>query len=162
MSELFQETEGFVIDTDKKAEWALKRIRDAREDRDRMVDWYKAKTKEIIEQTDYETMNLERMLAEYFQNVPHKKTKTQESYALPGGKLILKKQNPEYKRDEAKVIEWAKASGFDKFVKVEEKLAWADLKAETAVFGDHIVTEDGEIVPGVEVIERPDEFKVEV
>lgn len=163
MSELFKaETEGFVIDTDAKAEWALQKIREAREDRDTWVKWYQDKIKEITEQTDFDTMNLERMLAEYFASVPHKKTKTQESYKLPGGKLVLKTQNPEYKRDDKAVIEWAKANGFDQYVKVEEKLAWAELKDATAVFEGHIVTEDGEIVPGVEVTNRDAKFVVEV
>ena len=163
MSELLMaETDGFVIDTDAKAEWALTKIREARADRDKWVEWYKAKIEEITEQTDFDTMNLERMLAEYFATVPHKKTKTQESYKLPGGKLLLKTQNPEYTRDDKAVIEWAKANGFGQFVKVEEKLAWQELKDATAVFEGHIVTEDGEIVPGVEVTNREAKFVVEV
>ena len=163
MSELLMaETDGFVIDTDAKAEWALTKIREARADRDKWVEWYKAKIAEITEQTDFDTMNLERMLAEYFATVPHKKTKTQESYKLPGGKLVLKTQNPEYTRDDKAVIEWAKANGFGQFVKVEEKLAWQELKDATAVFEGHIVTEDGEIVPGVEVTNREAKFVVEV
>jgi phage host-nuclease inhibitor protein Gam len=163
MSELLvAETDGFVIDTDAKAEWALTKIREARADRDKWVEWYKAKIDEITQQTDFDTMNLERMLAEYFATVPHKKTKTQESYKLPGGKLVLKTQNPEYTRDDKAVIEWAKANGFGQFVKVEEKLAWQELKDATAVFEGHIVTEDGEIVPGVEVTNRDAKFVVEV
>lgn len=163
MSELVKaETEGFVIDTDAKAEWALNKIKEARADRDRWVNWYKAKIQEITEQTDFDTLNLERMLAEYFETVPHKKTKTQESYKLPGGKLVLKTQNPEFKRDDGAVIEWAKANGLAQYVKVKEELAWSDLKAATEIFGDHIVTEDGEIVPGVEVVNREAKFSVEV
>ena len=163
MSELLMaETEGFVIDTDAKAEWALTKIREARADRDKWVEWYKAKIDEITQQTDFDTMNLERMLAEYFATVPHKKTKTQESYKLPGGKLVLKTQNPEYTRDDKAVIAWAKANGLPQFVKVEEKLAWQELKDATAVFEGHIVTEDGEIVPGVEVTNREAKFVVEV
>ena len=163
MSELLMaETDGFVIDTDAKAEWALTKIREARADRDKWVEWYKAKIAEITEQTDFDTMILERMLADYFATVPHKKTKTQESYKLPGGKLVLKTQNPEYTRDDKAVIEWAKANGFGQFVKVEEKLAWQELKDATAVFEGHIVTEDGEIVPGVEVANRDPKFVVEV
>ena len=100
MSEAIIDNEGFVIDTDAKAGWALKKIAEARSDRDTWVAWYESKIKEIKEQTDFETMRLEMMLAEYFATVPHKKTKTQESYSLPGGKLILKTQNPEYKRDD--------------------------------------------------------------
>ena len=163
MSELLKaEAEGFVIDTDAKAEWALQKIREARADRDKWVEWYKAKIAEITEQTDFDTMNLERLLAEYFASVPHKKTKAQESYKLPGGKLVLKVQNPEYKRDDSAVINWAKENGFGQFVKVKEELAWSELKDATAVFEGHIVTEDGEIVPGVEVINRPEKFVVEV
>ena len=163
MSELLKaETEGFVIDTDAKAEWALQKIREARADRDRWVNWYEDKIKEIKEQTDFDTMNLERMLADYFATVPHKKTKTQESYKLPGGKLVLKVQNPEYKRDDNTVIAWAKENNMAQFVKVEEKLAWQELKDATAVFEGHIVTEDGEIVPGVDVVNRESKFIVEV
>lgn len=163
MSELLMaENADFVIDTDAKAEWALTKIREARADRDRWVEWYKAKIDEITQQTDFDTMNLERMLADYFATVPHKKTKTQESYKLPGGKLVLKTQNPEYTRDDKAVIEWAKANGLPQFVKVEEKLAWQELKDATAVFEGHIVTEDGEIVPGVEVTNREAKFVVEV
>lgn len=163
MSELLNaEMDGFVIDTDAKAEWALQKIKEARADRDTWVAWYKDKIKEITEQTDFDTMNLERMLAEYFASVPHKKTKTQESYKLPGGKLVLKTQNPEYTRDDKVVIEWAKANGFGQYVKTKEELAWSELKDATAVFEGHIVTEDGEIVPGVEVINRDAKFVVEV
>lgn len=163
MSELLSaETEGFVIDTDKKAEWALRKIREARADRDTLVEWYKAKIKEITEQTEFDTMNLKRMLADYFATVPHKVTKAQEYYKLPGGKFGMKTQNPEYKRDDKAVIEWAKANGLTQFVKAKEELNWSGLKDATAVFEGRIVTEDGEIVPGVEVIDREPEFFVEV
>lgn len=162
MSEAIKNDDYFVIDTDAKAEWALSKIKEARADRDAWVAWYESKIKEIKEQTDFNTMNLERMLAEYFNSVPHRKTKTQESYSLPGGKLILKTQNPEYKRDDKTVIEWLKKNGQDQFVKVKEELAWADLKAATGVLGSNIVDENGEIVPGIEVIERDPKFVVEV
>ena len=163
MSELVNfEPEGFVIDSDAKAGWALDKIREARADRDRWVKWYQDKIEEITAQTDFDTMNLERMLAEYFASVPHKKTKTQESYSLPGGKLVMKTQNPEYKRDDKTVIDWLKKNNGGEFIKVKEELAWSDLKAATAAFEGHIVTEDGEIIPGIEIIERPEKFIVEV
>ena len=162
MSELLNETDGFVIDTDAKAEWALKKIKEARADRDYWIEWYNAQIKKISEQTDFDTMNLERMLAEYFATVPHKKTKTQESYSLPGGKLILKTQNPEYKRDDKTVIDWLKQNNQTEFIKIKEELAWADLKANSAVLNGKLFNEDGEEIPGVEVIERDAKFIVEV
>ena len=158
---LAQEAESFVIDTDAKAEWALQKIKDARADRDTWVTWYKSKIKEIEEQTDFDTMRLESLLADYFASVPHKKTKTQESYKLPGGKLVMKVQNPEYTRDDNAVIAWARTNA-PQFIKTKEELDWAALKDATAVFEGHIVTEDGEIVPGVDVTNRENKFVVEV
>ena len=166
MSELIREEnhiepEGFVIDTDAKAQWALDKIHEARKDRDMWVKWYTDKIAEIKAQTDFDTMNLERMLAEYFATVPHKKSKTQETYPLKGGKLILKTQNPEYKRDDKTVIDWLKKNNMTEFVKVKEELDWAGLKDKTAALDGNIVTEDGEIVPGIEVIEREPKFMVD-
>lgn len=172
MSELMNlEPEGFVIDTDAKAGWALQKIKEARADRDAWVAWYQLKIKEITEQTDFDTMNLERMLAEYFATVPHKKTKTQESYSLPGGKLILKIQNPEFKRDDKKAVAWLKENGFSQYVKIKEELDWSSLKDASETVNGQIVcgekiTEDGEIIPlvvdGINVIEREPKFVVEV
>ena len=165
MSEAIMENnveETFVIDTDAKAAWALRKIREARADRDNWVKWYKDKIAEIEAATDFNTMNLERMLAEYFASVPHKKTKTQESYTLPEGKLVMKTQNPEYKRDDGKVIAWLKANNGGQFIKVKEELDWAGLKATVGVFDGSVVDENGEIIPGIEVIEREAKFIVEV
>ena len=171
MSEYLAENEGFVIDSDAKAAWALQKIKEKRDDRDEWVAWYEDKIAEIKAQTDFDTMNLERMLAEYFGKVKHRVTKTQEIYALKNGKLILKKQNPEYKRDDKTAIAWLKENGGGQFVKVKEELDWSSLKDASGVvdgkviFGETI-TEDGEVVqvavPGIEVIEREDKFVVEV
>ena len=129
---------------------------------DTWVKWYKDKIAEIEAATDFNTMNLERMLSDYFATVPHKVTKTQESYSMPEGKLVMKKQNPEYKRDDAKVIAWLKANKPGQFVKVKEELDWAGFKATVGVFEGCVVDENGEIVPGIEVVDREEKFIVEV
>ena len=161
MSELVKE-ESFVIDTDAKAEWALQKIREHRADRDRFVKWYKDKIKEITEQCDFDTMNLERMLKEYFDTVPHRETKTQSVYDLPTGKIYIKKQNPDFKHDDKTVIEWLKKNGGGQFIEVEETLKWGDLKKAGAVVGGKMFTEDGEEIPGIEVIDREPLFCVDV
>ena len=161
MSE-FIENDSFVIDTDAKAEWALQKIREARADRDRFVKWYTDKIKEIKEQCDFNTMNLERMLKEYFDSVPHRETKTQSVYDLPTGKLFVKKQNPEYKHDDKTVIDWLKKNGGNQFIEVEETLKWGDLKKAGAVVGGKMFDENGEEIPGIEVINKDPVFCVEV
>lgn len=164
MSEYVNEFEGFLIDTDTKAEWAMGKIREIRQNRDRMIDWYKAQIDAVTKETDFQTMNLERMLNDYFlmTEAAHKRTKTTESYSLPSGKLILRKQNPEYKRDDARVLEWMKANDYPQYIKVKEELDWAGLKANGAVLNGKLYTEEGEEVPGVEVVERDPKFVVEV
>jgi hypothetical protein len=160
--ESYSVPEGFVIDSDRLALWAMRKIKAIRADRDELVEWYEKKIKEANEQTDFATMRFERMLSDYFATVPHKKTKTQESYSLPEGKLVLKVQNPEYKREDATVIDWLKKNKMTEFVKVKEELDWAGLKGATTALDGNIVTEDGEIIPGVSVIERDAKFVVEV
>ena len=50
----------------------------------------------------------------------------------------------------------------EKYVKVKEELDWAALKAATAAFEGHIVTEEGEVLPGITVENREPKFIVEV
>jgi len=161
MSE-FIENDSFVIDTDAKAEWALQKIREARADRDRFVKWYTDKIKEIKEQCDFNTMNLERMLKEYFDSVPHRETKTQSIYDLPSGKPFVKNQNQEYKHDDKTVIDWLKKNGGNQFIEVEESLKWGDLKKAGAVVGGKMFDENVEEIPGIEVINKDPVFCVEV
>ena len=163
MDDLIMNVSGseFIIDTDAKAAWAVARIAEKRARADEFVAWYEAKIKEIKEATEADCAFLSGSLERYFDSVPHKTTKTTESYSFPGDKLTRKKQQAEYKRDDAAVIDWLKKNAGGQFVKVEEKLDWAALKDATGVFEGTVVTADGEIVPGIEVIERPDKFVVE-
>ena len=87
-----------------------------------------------------------------------KKTKTQLSYELPGGKLVLKAQQPEYERDEEKLVAWLKKNDLGGMVKVKETANWAELKKTLKADGDCMVTTDGEVVPGIKVIEREPKF----
>lgn len=77
----------------------------------------------------------------------------------PFGSSKLKKQPPEYRRDNVVLLEYAKAH---QFVKVKEEVDWAPLKKTLQVVGDKAVDENGEIVPGVVVIEREPKFEFEV
>lgn len=172
MSEYFNFSAGSVCDTDAKAKSICEQIKAIRDDRDFMVAWYNAQIKKVKEAADFETLGLEQLLQEYFATVPHKKAKQSESYSFPGGKLVLKHQEPEFIKDENTAIDWLKKNGGAQFVKVKEELAWADLKGASIGFVDgkvalrEEVTEDGEIVqvfvPGIEVKEREDKFVVEV
>lgn len=107
----------------------------------------------------------ESMLIPYFaermENGFTKSTKTQTTYKLPTGKLMLKKQNPVFDRNNAELLPWLKAN-LPEMVKVEESPNWAELKKSVKVIGENVATKDGEIIPGVKVTEQEDKFEVEV
>jgi phage host-nuclease inhibitor protein Gam len=94
--------------------------------------------------------------------VPHKVTKTQENYALPSGKLVFKKQQPEYTRDDAALVEWLKENGGEQYVITKESVDWSSLKATLNVVGDTVADKNGQVIPCISVEERPDVFKVEL
>ena len=152
MSEAIKES--FMITDDQKAEWAIQQIREAREDRDRWIAYYEGQIEKVKAACDEHTANLEHRLSEYFRDVPHKKTKKQESYDLPGGKLIFKKQDPEYIRDEKLLIPWLEQNMPD-YVKVKKSANWDGLKDVVTVYDGGVVDSEGELIPGVTVVERP-------
>ena len=164
--------EHWVCDSDGKAKWICEQIKQIEDNRDYMIAWYKEQIEKAKKTAEFDRMKWESYLAAYFDTVPHKKANKSESYSFPGGKLVLKRQDPEYKKDETAVIEWLKANDAAQFVKTKEELNWADLKA--ACTGDvdgklvfrETVDEDGVItqvfVPGIDVVYREDKFCVEV
>lgn len=159
MSEIMQEE--LEIRTDLEAGWQMERRKKIIDDRDELIAFYEDRIKAAKEDADFKIGFIDRALLAFFTTVPHKTTKTQVYYKLPMGKLMLKKQTPEYKRDDATTIEWLKANGGTDYVKTVENLDWASLKADATIVGNSIVNSDGEIIPGVEVIEREPKFTVE-
>lgn len=176
MSELLKEEapvrERFTVDNDMKAEWVLNKIRHIRAEQKkenneltRQMQFYKDQMDLVDKQADDEVAWFESMLTPYFaermENGFTKSTKTQTTYKLPSGKMILKKQAPEYERKDEELLPWLKQNR-PELVKVTESANWVELKKTVKINGDTVVTEDGEVVPGVKVTEREDKFEVEV
>lgn len=168
LDEAIEQSE-FKIDTDQKAEWALNIIREEQAEAQRLINvcnsqilYYQSEIKKVQDKLENKTGNLKAMLFDYFQTVPRKATKTQETYSLPSGKLKLKYPQPEYKRDDSKLVEWLENSGKTDYIKIKKSPDWATLKKAITVVGDKVADENGEIVEGVEVVERPPVFDVEV
>ena len=169
MRELLDEYPGdtYQIDTDKKAEHAVKQIKKWREETarlltnadDEIAELQEAKRK-LQERQEAREGYYKALLHAYFETVEKATTKTQASYKLLNGKLVLKKQQPEYLRDEAALVAWAKDNA-PAYVQVEESVAWGELKKATETQGDKVIYKDtGEVVPGVVAVERPDVFEV--
>ena len=176
MSELLQEEtpvrERFTVDNDMKAEWVLAKIRGIRAEQKkekdeltRQMQFYKDQMDMVDKQADADVAWFESMLAPYFadrmENGFTKSSKTQISYKLPSGKIVLKHQEPKFDRQDDELVKWLKANR-PEMVKVEESPKWSELKKTVKIVGDTITTADGEIIPGVKVTEREDKFEVEV
>ena len=157
-AEMFEEwedeQEGFHVVDDAGAAWCVKKIREAQEERDRMIAWYDAQIERAKKRCAAVEERMRAYLMEYADSVPMKETKTQKSYPIPGGKMVWKKAHIEWKHDDAQVLDGLKKTGRTEFIKTVEKLDWASLKKE--------LVENGEVIDGVTVEEVPEEFVVRI
>ena len=167
ISELLEESGEFRITDDVLADWAVEKINAARAERDRLASLVQEKIEQLQEKRQLYIVNFEEntsylrgKLMEYFQTVKTQDTKTMKRYKLVSGTLVLKKQQSVYERDEGALLAWAETTA-PELVKVKKEVSWADLKKQADVSGDKLLL-DGEIIPGVTVVEREDVFEVQV
>ena len=159
MSEALEQ-KAFWVRDDQTAEWCLKKIAEAEEEKARWADFYKNQMEKVAQSCDETIETMKGFLREYFDKVPHKVTKTEENYRLPSGKLVLKRQAPTLERDDDALIEYLKENGSEKYIKVRESVDWAALKKSLKIIGETAVDEDGQVIPCIKVIENPDIFTI--
>lgn len=169
-----EETEGprpaWRITDDGCADWACRKIAEEKAELDRIRELADAQIQKIEEklaaaERRYEngTRFLTGKLAEYFETVPHKATKTKESYCLLSGTLTRKYGSRQMKQDDAQLVQYLKDSGQSEFIKTEEKPKWGEFKKRLEIMGGSVVDkETGEIVEAVQIVEKPDTFSVDV
>ena len=157
--------EPFVVDDDSKAEWCMEQIGRKKAELAKWKDHFDAQFEGIKRQLESDIAWFEGSLWPYFAKLRAdglvKKADKSVSYKLPAGKLVLKQQEPEYDKDDDKIVKWLEKNS-PEFVKVKKTPDWQGLKNTLVVSGETMVTEDGEVVPGIKVIARDDVFKVEV
>lgn len=159
----------FRIADDGAADWALQKIAAERRELARIEELGKAQIAAIEEKIDAarhrcqnNTAFLISKLGQYFDTVEHRKAKTQESYRLLSGTLILKKGKPKAEHDDEKLAEWLQANGYTQYIKPAPK--WGEVKELLNLEPGSMVTmaETGELVEGVTVVQLPDTFDVKV
>lgn len=153
-----------VLD-DMDAEYLMGRIRAANAQYARMEAWYAKQLEKAKALRDRTVLWAEGNLRVYFDSVDtKKKTKTQVSYELPSGKLVLKHQEPKFETQDAELVPWLKQNGLAEMVETKESAKWGELKKTLTLAPDgmSMLTGDGEVVPGVVVTPREDKFTVTV
>ncbi len=151
-----REQDGFRVWDDAGAAWCVDRIRDAEAECDRMVSWYAAQIERAKARCAATVERMTAYLRDYADEVPMRETKTQKSYPVPGGKLVLKKATTKLEHDDEKLLQTLKETGRTEYIKtvITEKVDWAGLKKE--------LNETGEIIEGVTRVEVPESFEVKV
>ena len=83
---------------------------------------------------DNEIQFIKDQLRHFFNSVERKQTKTQESYNLLSGRLVMKKPTYKIAHDDVKLLEWAEQNG-QHYVEVKQvsKLNWADMKKDLVI-----------------------------
>ena len=168
-----EDEEKWEIKSDEEADWwieiheeKLAEIRRLKMQLENKIAFYKEKLDKVVKEEEYIMEKRDGKLAEYFETLDEKdmkKTKTMLKYRLPSGELVKKFPGPQFKRDNDTLTKWLEENQMDEYIEVKKQAKWGELKRKTKVVGNAVVLEEtGEIVEGVEVIERPAEFKVEV
>ncbi|OLQ52622.1 hypothetical protein BHT95_07040 [Bacillus paralicheniformis] len=126
---------------------------------ERLEHWQEEAKKEYVEREDFYKHRLERYMREEVRKMQENGKKPKKTIKLPYGTIKLVKQQPEYQRNENDLLEYAESKGF---VRVKKDVDWAAIKNKAKVFGDKLIDADGELIPGVTVVDREDKFTVEV
>ncbi len=155
-----EERERFCLTDENMANWALRKIAKARAEYEEAAQVAEAEVKRIDDWLEGRKRELEHteeffggLLTAYY--LPkHMENPRQKTFKLPAGQVQIRKQQPEYTRDDASVIAWLKGNDMTEYVEIVEKLRWGELKKTLRQLGDRMVSPDGEIIDGITVTER--------
>lgn len=121
--------------------------------------WNSEAKQEYLDKVEHYSILLELFMRKEVEAQEQSGKKPKKSINLPYGKIALKKQQPEFEKDEDILFNYAKER---ELVRTKESTDWATLKKECTVVNGRLVDPNGEIVPGVIVMERDDKFEVKL
>lgn len=137
----------FRITDDKTADWAITKIHEAEDERDRLialaeaqVEDLKNKIEDLKSKCENDTGYLKACLEEYFYSVKTKETKTQRTYKLLSGTLVFKKQSSKIVHNDEKLLEYLENNDGNDFIKIKKSVDWAEFKKGL------IISDEGEVI----------------
>lgn len=150
------DTESWVIKSKEEADWALQKIADARKEIQENTDYVQAQIEKLqtwlnkVNQTHESTvMFFENKLAPYVEE--QIKGSKKKSISLPNGRAGFRKKSITTK-DNNVLMEYVK-NNYSEYIKQVEQLDLAGFKKTCKIDSGHLITADGEVVPGYEVTE---------
>lgn len=153
---------GQPVQDDGFADYLIRKMQERKDGLKELKAFYEAQYAKAEERVNRQNENDRIRLMQYFDQVPHHETKTEENYPLPSGKLYLKRQEPEwdYKTGKDEAVKWLEENQMADKVKIEKSVNWAALKKLVTLSGNGkvVLTETGEIIPGLSGEARPNKF----
>jgi hypothetical protein len=135
LEDITEERQEFVINTDAKADWALKIIQQERREVERLrktideeIEMLKLKKQRIADSLDNKIGFLQGKLFEYFNTIEPRELKTCYKYKLPSGELVYNKETVKYEKNDEKIIQWLTDHNHMDYIKVKPSVDWAELK----------------------------------
>lgn len=158
-----EETQTIITDVNK-ASWAFREIIEiekqmqdiedlAKSELERINNWKKEELKSLQDSKQFFDFNLEQYFREQRELDPKFKLST------PYGKVTARKQQPKWNYEDDKTIEWLKENDIS-LIRIKEEVNKAELKKKYKIYGNQVVTEDGEVVEGIEIEYRADSVTV--
>ena len=149
------EAEAILVRINKRNKVKESKKKDAAAWHAKVDKWLEA----IITSIDEANESDENMLKTYAED--RLKNSKRKSVSLPSGKFGFRKQPPKIEKDDAALLDYCDHYQSE-FIKVKKTVDWAGLKKSCTLDGNHYVTKDGEVLPGVTVTEQDPKFTVEV
>ena len=158
LTDIQEENKEFIIDSDSKADWACKVIKQEQAETERLqkaideeIMMLNEKKKYYAEQCENKTSFLKSKLANYFETVEKKELKTCFKYKLPSADLVFMKPAVKYERDNDKIISWLTEHNKFEYIKTNPAVDWAELK-KTDFFKE---------IDGITEVQTDAEFKID-
>lgn len=122
---------------------------------ERIKDWQNQEEESLNNSKEF----FEGLLTEYF--VRQRELDPKFKLSTPYGRVSSRKQQPKWIYDNDKVVEWLKENDKE-LIRVKYEPDKREIKKKYEVVGNTVVTEDGEIVEGITVEERPEKVTIKV
>lgn len=155
-----EKEEGFKDHDCSWAIWAINKIKENEIFYTKEAEYHKQELEKAKARFERKNSYLIFKLEEYFWTVPARETKTQLKFDLPNGTLKLNKRKTEFKiSDENALLSWLESHD-PNLIKVQKKPDWASIKKNLDISNNLVITKEGEIVEGIVIENKPEEFKV--
>ncbi|SFJ82666.1 host-nuclease inhibitor Gam family protein [Thermoflavimicrobium dichotomicum] len=164
-----QVNERFVVDSDEKANWVLRKLKHLQKKKQENIALAEAEIAKInawLEHVngdlDSQIQFFEDHLAEYAERLRQKDSKF-KSMKLPNGRFGFRKQPAKWHYDEKVLLNQLKENGRNDLIRIKEEIDKQAIKKQFKVIDGRVIDpETGEVINGVTVEEQGEKLKIEV